>query len=126
VSNTGNITSDYVGLLFLTSPNAGPTPRPIKTLVSYARLHNIKAGVPQTMSLPLTLGALARADENGSLVIYPGDYTLYLDVEKKISFDFRLVGDEGGSVIETLPSPKASYSASVPVHTQPPSREAYS
>jgi hypothetical protein len=49
-----------------------------------------------------------------------------LDVDGKESFSFSLIGDEKGSVIDTLPKPKASYAASVPVHTQPPSRQAYS
>lgn len=37
VKNTGRRVSDYVGLLFLSSKNAGPAPRPTKRLVSYAR-----------------------------------------------------------------------------------------
>jgi len=76
--------------------------------------------------LPLTLGSLARADASGNLVIYPGDYTLSLDVDGKESFSFTLIGDEQGSIIETLPAPKASYNATVPVHIQPPSTQAYS
>jgi beta-D-xylosidase 4 len=127
VSNTGKVTSDFVGLLFLSSQNAGPKPRPLKTLVSYARLHNIKVGAPQNMSLPLTLGSLARADVDGNLVICPGDYTLFLDVNgnQSLSFNFTITGDQTGNVIETLPIPKPSYPATVPVHLQPPSRQAY-
>ncbi|CAN9319960.1 unnamed protein product [Alternaria alternata] len=127
VSNTGKVTSDFVGLLFLSSQNAGPKPRPLKTLVSYARLHDIKVGAPQNMSLPLTLGSLARADVDGNLVIYPGNYTLFLDVNgnQSLSFNFTITGDQTGNVIETLPIPKPSYPATVPVHLQPPSRQAY-
>lgn len=38
VKSVGRAASDYVGLLFLSSDNAGPTPRPNKSLVSYLRL----------------------------------------------------------------------------------------
>jgi len=121
VTNTGRLTSDYVGLLFLSSDNAGPAPRPKQTLISYARLHDVCTGAPQTLSLPPTLGSLARADADGNLVIYPGDYTISLDVDGAESFTFTLTGDEEGSIIDTLPASKASYPATVPVHLQAPS-----
>ncbi|KAJ6140120.1 glycoside hydrolase superfamily [Penicillium samsonianum] len=72
VKNVGHETSDYVSLLFLSSKDAGPTARPNKSLVSYLRLHNITSGSEQISDLPLTLSSLARADENGSFVIFPG------------------------------------------------------
>ena len=124
VRNTGRVASDYVGLLFLSSKNAGPAPRPIKSLVSYSRLHNIGIHGSETMNLPLTLGSLARADVNGDLTVFPGDYELALDVDAKITFKFSLRGK--AAVIETLPAPKSSYNTTVPVHIQPPSRQAYS
>ncbi|KAK5109976.1 hypothetical protein LTR62_006343 [Meristemomyces frigidus] len=120
VTNTGKTTSDYVGLLFLTSPNAGPAPRPVKTLVSYARLHGIAAGTSQTLQLPLLLGALARANVDGDLTIFPGDYELMLDNDASLTFKFTLKGQ--AAVVDTLPAPKASYPETVPVNIQAPSR----
>ncbi|GAB7344337.1 hypothetical protein MBLNU457_2201t2 [Dothideomycetes sp. NU457] len=124
VTNTGRVASDYVGLLFISSDNAGPVPRPIKTLVAYDRLHNVAVNGNQVLSLPLTLGSLARADENGNTVIYPGDYTLALDNDKVLTFNFTLTGQP--ATIETMPAPAATYNTTVPVHIQPPSMQAYS
>ncbi|KAF4629436.1 hypothetical protein G7Y89_g8710 [Cudoniella acicularis] len=124
IKNIGNFTSDYVGLLFITSTNAGPAPRPKKSLISYARLHDIPGQGEGQLKLPLTLGSLARADENGDLTIYPGDYTIALDIEGKIKFNFSLKGEK--AIIDTLPRPAASYNFTVPVHIQPPSTVAFS
>ena len=118
VKNTGNRTSDYVGLLLLSSPNAGPAPRPIKSLMSYDRLHDILVGGKRTLRMPLTLGSLARADENGDLTIFPGDYVVALDFDEKITFEFQLTGKK--AVIDTLPPMKEKYNFTVPVHIEPP------
>jgi len=72
--------------------------------VSYSRLHDIPIGKSQQLRLPLTLGSLARADENGDLVIFPGDYKLAIDVDEMLVFNFSLVGEP--VVIETLPALK--------------------
>ncbi|GKT44012.1 putative exo-1,4-beta-xylosidase bxlB [Colletotrichum spaethianum] len=122
VDNVGDFNSDYAGLLFLSSKNAGPEPRPNKSLVSYSRLHNITAGGSAELSLRLTLGSLARSDTKGDLTIFPGDYTLELDNDKSLTFNFTLTGDP--VVIDSLPAPKASYEFAVPVHIQPPSDRA--
>ncbi|KAJ5900747.1 uncharacterized protein N7473_004817 [Penicillium subrubescens] len=124
VRNVGHETSDYVSLLFLSSKDAGPAPRPNKSLVSYVRLHNIARGSDQVADLPLTLGSLARADENGSLVIFPGRYKIALDNSEDLTFEFTLKGSP--AVIETLPTPDAQYNFTVPVHIQPASTEAQS
>ncbi|KAK3335927.1 glycoside hydrolase superfamily [Cercophora scortea] len=80
VTNTGNATtSDYVALAFVAG-EFGPPPYPIKTLVAYARVHAIAPGTTGTAQLQLTLGALARVDEAGNAVLYPGVYKLLLDV----------------------------------------------
>lgn len=120
ITNTGpRHASDYVALLFLSSADAGPAPRPNKSLVAFSRAHNVTIGRggAQEVSLPLTLGSLARADENGDLTIYPGHYTLSLDVDARLTLGFTLVGEP--AVIETLPRPKAEYNYTVPVHNQP-------
>ena len=106
-------------MLFLSSKNAGPAPRPIKRLVSYARLHEVPVRGSQTLDLPLTLGSLARANEDGDFVIYPGKYKLALDVDERISFTFELKGKP--EVVEALPRPKEEYKFTVPVTIQAPS-----
>ncbi|KAK0099268.1 hypothetical protein ONS95_006362 [Cadophora gregata] len=123
VKNSGSRTSDYVGLLFLSSSNAGPAPRPIKSLVSYDRLHDIPIDGKKTLHLPLTLGSLARADENGDLTIFPGEYLLTLDIDQKIEFGFSLTGEK--AVVDKLPQPGGKYNFTVPVRAQPPSTFAH-
>jgi beta-D-xylosidase 4 len=95
VKNLGGpvrLASDYVGLLFISTKNGGPPPYPNKELISYSRLHNIAVGAAQSLKLPLTLAALTRADTNGNLYIYPGEYTLALDIDGVLTFDFALTG----------------------------------
>ena len=123
VKNTGRRVSDYLGMLFLSSKNAGPAPRPIKRLVSYARVHEVPVRGSQTLDLPLTLGSLARANEDGDFVIYPGKYRLALDVDESISFTFELKGK--AEVVEALPRPKDEYKYTVPVTIQAPSYADY-
>ncbi|KAH8819340.1 glycoside hydrolase superfamily [Xylogone sp. PMI_703] len=104
VKNAGglaSVTSDYVALLFASSNNAGPTPRPIKTLVSYSRAHNIAVGQSQTLNLPVTIRSLLRADTNGDQYLYPGTYQLALDVDSTITFNFTLAGT--AALIQALP-----------------------
>jgi beta-D-xylosidase 4 len=123
VTNVGHETSDYVSLLFLSSKDAGPTPRPNKTLVSYLRLQNITSGSNKVSNLPLTLGSLARADDNGSLVIFPGRYKISLDIFDGLTLEFTLKGNP--AVIDTLPTTETEYNSTVPVHIQPVSTEAH-
>lgn len=124
VKNIGSETSDYVGLLFLLSKDAGPAPRPNRSLVSYTRIHEISIGTKAKLDFPLTLGSLARADESGSLVIYPGNYNIVLDIFENLSFEFSLRGDP--VVVDTIPVPDAQYNFTVPVHIEQPSTEAHS
>ncbi|KAK3074396.1 hypothetical protein LTR53_003190 [Teratosphaeriaceae sp. CCFEE 6253] len=123
VKNVGKHVSDYVGLLFISS-DSGPLPRPNKALVSYERVHDVAVGGSMKLTLPLTLGSLARADEDGNLVVYPGKYKLMLDVDACLVAEFELTGQ--AAVIETLPKQKAEYDFTVPVHVQAPSYQAYS
>lgn len=119
VKNAGGlarVASDYIGLLFISTSNAGPTPYPIKSLVSYDRLHDIPVHGSQKLVLPLTLGSLARADESGDLVIYPGDYDLELDITGVLTFRFSLRGQK--SVVDVLPRQSTSYNFTVPVRPQ--------
>ncbi|SMQ50067.1 unnamed protein product [Zymoseptoria tritici ST99CH_1A5] len=104
VTNTGNVTSDYVTLGFLAGEH-GPAPCPNKRLVNYQRLHNITAGASQTTSLNLTLASLARVDDMGNTVLYPGSYALLIDTQPLAMFNFTLTGDQ--VVLDHWPQPPA-------------------
>jgi beta-D-xylosidase 4 len=81
----------------------GPKPYPIKTLVSYARLRDILPGKKDTARLEWTLGNLARYDEYGNTVLYPGEYTLTLDEPTQTTVTFTLEGE--AVVLDQWPSP---------------------
>ena len=91
-TNTGKVASDYVALLFA-SGTFGPAPHPNKQLVAYTRLHGIAPGKSAVASLNVTLGALARADEDGRKWLYPGTYTLKLDTTGELGHEFTLTGE---------------------------------
>ncbi|KAK7056457.1 hypothetical protein VNI00_003012 [Paramarasmius palmivorus] len=95
VSNTGSRASDYVALLF-SRTTAGPQPAPKKELVSYSRLKNIQPGSSAVASLKITLGTIARTDERGNRILYPGQYELILDTgaNGKLSKTVTLTGDQ--------------------------------
>ncbi|KAL0576685.1 hypothetical protein V5O48_005284 [Marasmius crinis-equi] len=93
VANTGNATSDYVALLF-SSTTAGPSPAPLKELVSYTRVKAVAPGQSVTAELKVTLGSIARTDEDGNRVLYPGSYELQLDMNGTIKKTFTLSGSE--------------------------------
>ena len=92
VANTGNRTSDFVALVFVSS-RAGPAPHPIKSLVAYGRLRDVEAGRTAAAVLPWTFGSLARHDENGNTVLYPGTYTLLLDEPTAATMNLTLTGE---------------------------------
>lgn len=96
-----NLASDYVGLLFLSSANAGPTPRPGQRLVSYGRARGIGVNSSKDLTLTVLLGEIARADDNGDRWVYPGDYELALDIDGKAKWKFTLTGY--ATKISTLP-----------------------
>jgi xylan 1,4-beta-xylosidase len=105
VSNTGQTTSDYVTLGFLTG-QYGPQPYPIKTLVGYERLASIAPGEQRTATLNLTLGSLSRFDERGDQRLYPGDYALMIDVGEENGsmgmWNFTIEAGTGGEEGELL------------------------
>ena len=116
VINTGKRASDYVGLVFITTNNAGPAPYPNKWLVSYARVHNLAAGATEEVQLDINLGGLTRANTDGDLVVYPGDYSLLFDYDSSLVFNFTLTGES--KVLTPLARQQASYNYTVPVHSQ--------
>jgi beta-D-xylosidase 4 len=112
VKNTGgkaNLASDYVGLLFISTENGGPSPYPNKELASYARLHSVPVGSTQQLTFSLTLDNIARADVNGNRYVYPGDYTLSLDFDSKITFNFKLTGIK--KLIDVFPAQLSNITA---------------
>jgi beta-D-xylosidase 4 len=105
ITNKGSVSSDFVILGFLTG-SFGPTPYPLKSLVAYTRLHNITAGSTQTGTLSLTLGSLARADETGDMVLYPGEYSLVIDTDRKAMWNFTLTGET--ATLDAWPAPPSA------------------
>lgn len=103
ITNTGTVSSDYVALLFVSGQH-GPQPYPLKQLVGYERLFSIGAGASQTANLNITLGSLARFDEQGNAVLYPGDYSLLVDVPTQATWNFTLTGSE--VVLDHWPQPR--------------------
>lgn len=61
--------------------------------MAYTRLHDIAAGEKRSGELSLTLGNLGRVNEDGELVLYPGSYSLVLDVDSKATWNFTLTGE---------------------------------
>lgn len=93
VKNTGTVASDYVVLLFLNS-TAGPAPFPNKQLVSYTRLHQIQPGATALASLDVTLGSVARADTNGNMWLFSGEYQWNIDTGPvRLTAQFALEGN---------------------------------
>ncbi|KAK0710505.1 glycoside hydrolase superfamily [Apiosordaria backusii] len=103
VHNTGNRTSDYVALAFVSAPGVGPAPYPIKTLAAFTRLREVKAGERRRGRLEWNLGNLARHDEQGNTVVYPGVYEVLLDepTRARVRFEVR----ERGVVLDRWPAP---------------------
>ncbi len=102
VKNTGNVASDFVALVFL-SGEYGPAPHPIKDLVAYTRLRGVEPGDVQNAILGLRLGELARVDDRGNTVLYPGTYEVLIDVPTQDTASFELTG-EARTLIE-FPQP---------------------
>ncbi|KAK7048179.1 glycoside hydrolase superfamily [Favolaschia claudopus] len=93
VHNTGKVASDFVVLGFVKT-TAGPAPFPNKELVSYSRVKSVGAGQTVSAKLAVTLGSIARVGEDGSATLYPGEYTLLLDVPTGLTHSFRLTGTQ--------------------------------
>jgi beta-D-xylosidase 4 len=102
VTNTGNTTSDYVTLAYV-SGSFGPLPHPKKSLVAYQRLFSLPSRGYGTAKLNLTLSSLARVDKKGNTVLYPGNYSLLVDNKPLIRVDFALTGDQ--VVLDKWPQP---------------------
>ncbi|KAM0421335.1 hypothetical protein ACHAPT_010866 [Fusarium lateritium] len=104
IHNTGDTKSDYVALGFLTG-DFGPDPKPKKSLVSYQRLHDIEPGHTAVAQFNLTLASISRIDEKGNTVVYPGRYSLLIDLEPKAYVNFTIRGEP--VVLDEWPQPPA-------------------
>ncbi|KAK4681134.1 hypothetical protein QC764_104810 [Podospora pseudoanserina] len=106
VSNTGELKSDYVALVFVRG-EYGPEPYPIKTLVGYKRIRDIEPGTTGAAPVGVVVGDLARVDLGGNRVLFPGRYEFLLDVEGgRDRVVIELVGEE--VVLEKFPQPPAA------------------
>jgi beta-D-xylosidase 4 len=93
ITNTGKVASDYTAMLFANT-TAGPAPYPNKWLVGFDRLADLKPHSSQTMTIPVTIDSVARTDEAGNRVLYPGKYELALNNERSVVLRFVLTGAE--------------------------------
>ncbi|KEY73059.1 hypothetical protein S7711_06131 [Stachybotrys chartarum IBT 7711] len=103
VVNAGTRQSDYVALAFVAG-EYGPRPYPIKTLAAYGRLRDLEAGGSASIELTWTLGDIARRDEQGDTVMYPGTYKVLLDEPTVATLEFELTGE--AAVLDHWPAPE--------------------
>ncbi|KAK2798989.1 hypothetical protein FQN51_007217 [Onygenales sp. PD_10] len=97
VTNTGAVASPFTVLAFVKTADAGPAPYPRKRLVGYGKLAEVEAeGGSGEVEIEVLLGAVARADEKGQLVLWPGTYEVVVDVPERegVSVGFEIVGEE--------------------------------
>ncbi|KAL3475535.1 glycosyl hydrolase family 3 C-terminal domain-containing protein [Aspergillus californicus] len=93
ITNSGERESDYTAMVFVNT-TAGPSPQPIKWLVGFDRLGGLQSGDSQTLTVPVTIDSVARTDEEGNRVLYPGHYELALNNERSVVVSFDLEGEE--------------------------------
>ncbi|KAK2810273.1 hypothetical protein FQN50_003004 [Emmonsiellopsis sp. PD_5] len=97
VTNTGAVASPFTVLAFVKTTDAGPAPYPRKRLVGYGKLGEVEAeGGSGEVEIEVLLGAVARADEKGQLVLWPGTYEVVVDVPERegVGVGFEIVGEE--------------------------------
>ncbi|KAI2473854.1 glycoside hydrolase family 3 protein [Annulohypoxylon bovei var. microspora] len=101
VKNTGKTKSDYVALAFA-SGSYGPAPHPNKSLIGYQRLYGIEPGQDKIAQVQVKLAQLARFDNDGNRILYPGTYRVAIDTDpEKVSFEFTLTGEQ--TILESWP-----------------------
>ncbi|KAI0095676.1 glycoside hydrolase family 3 protein [Hypoxylon sp. NC0597] len=101
VENTGKVKSDYVTLVFA-SGGYGPAPHPNKNLIGYQRLYDIEPGQSQVAQVQVKLAQLARFDNDGNRILYPGTYQVSVDTDGEMApLEFILTGEQ--AILETWP-----------------------
>ncbi|KAL4921331.1 glycoside hydrolase superfamily [Aspergillus aurantiobrunneus] len=93
VTNTGETESDYTALVYVNT-TAGPAPYPNKWVVGFDRLGGLQPGDSQALTVPVSVESVARTDELGNRVVYPGSYELALNNDRSVVVSFELEGDE--------------------------------
>ncbi|MBE3041650.1 fibronectin type III-like domain-contianing protein [Candidatus Bathyarchaeota archaeon] len=101
VTNEGNVTSDFVVLAFLKG-EYGPAPYPLKSLVAFTRVHDVAPGESVGAAMDINLGTVARSDEAGDLVLFPGEYSIVLDVDDRDAWEFSVEGEP--EVLDSWPA----------------------
>ncbi|KAF7589227.1 hypothetical protein BBP40_004569 [Aspergillus hancockii] len=101
VTNVGEVESDYTAMVFANT-TAGPAPYPNKWLVGFDRLAALGPGESRTLTVPVAIDSVARTDEKGNRVLYPGRYELALNNERSVVLPFTLTGD--AAVLALWPS----------------------
>ncbi|EAW07155.1 beta-xylosidase XylA [Aspergillus clavatus NRRL 1] len=91
ITNTGKASSDYTAMLFANT-TAGPAPYPKKWLVGFDRLPTLGPSTSKLMTIPVTINSMARTDELGNRVLYPGKYELALNNERSVVLPLSLTG----------------------------------
>ncbi|KAL4804619.1 Exo-1,4-beta-xylosidase bxlB [Aspergillus unguis] len=105
VTNTGDVASDYVALVFISATDVGSQPAPIKVLAGYERASQIKPGETRKVDVEVKVAPLTRGLEDGSVVLFPGEYTLLVDVgEEYPTAGFEITGEK--QVLDRLPLPR--------------------
>ena len=72
-------------------------------LAAYTRLSKLAPGASKTVALDWNLGSLARVDDKGNTVLYPGTYTVLVDQPTTANISFTLTGAE--AVLDKWPQP---------------------
>ncbi|KAL4883164.1 glycoside hydrolase superfamily [Aspergillus karnatakaensis] len=93
VENTGETVSDYTGIVFVNT-TAGPSPYPNKWVVGFDRLGHLEPAGTETFEVPVSINSIARTNERGDRILYPGQYELALNNERSVVVSFTLEGEE--------------------------------
>jgi len=54
----------------------------------------VAPGESATASLDINIGTIARGDEKGDLVLFPGKYSIVLDIDDQDIWEFAIEGDD--------------------------------
>nr|C0STH4.1 RecName: Full=Probable exo-1,4-beta-xylosidase xlnD; AltName: Full=1,4-beta-D-xylan xylohydrolase xlnD; AltName: Full=Beta-xylosidase A; AltName: Full=Beta-xylosidase xlnD; AltName: Full=Xylobiase xlnD; Flags: Precursor [Aspergillus aculeatus]BAH30675.1 beta-xylosidase [Aspergillus aculeatus] len=95
ITNSGQRDSDYTALVYANTSTAGPSPYPNKWLVGFDRLAAVaKEGGTAELNVPVAVDRLARVDEAGNTVLFPGRYEVALNNEREVVVEVELVGEQ--------------------------------
>lgn len=101
VTNEGTVASDFVVLAFLRG-EYGPEPYPLKSLVAFTRVHDVAPGASVGVTMDINIGTVARSDEAGDLVLFPGEYRVVLDIDDRDVWQFGIEGEP--EVLDSWPA----------------------